>query len=270
MDSHLSYWLKYNSIRLWSRYCNQEINVMKFNIKNTFSDVRHLALLTSLISISLLGTGCKEKPVSVQDKYENTAEAIVPVEEEVLEEETDSSVEASEPSQKSDKNEDGLSSVDSENSTAQSSNGSVMEILLTDIDVIDGDTIQGLDESGKKIKVRMIGIDAPEIGQPMSTESAEELRSCIGGESRALLFIDTNIPKDKYGRTLARVESAEIDCNQQQIEKGMAWFYAGSGEDIVGEYNDTYNQAHDYAQDNQMGVWAMDLEKPWDYRENNK
>lgn len=243
---------------------------MKFNIKNTFSDIRHLTLLASLICISLLGTGCKEKPVIVQDRDEKTAEVVIPVEEYVLEEETDSSIEASELSQKSAKNEDGLSSVDPENNTTKPSNGGVMEILLTDINVIDGDTIQGLDESGKKVKVRMTGIDAPEISQPMSTESAEELRNCIGGESRALLFIDTNTPKDKYGRTLARVESAEIDCNQQQIEKGMAWFYAGSGEDIVGEYNDIYNQAHNYAQDNQMGVWAMDLEKPWDYREKNK
>lgn len=241
---------------------------MKSNIKNTFINGRHLTLLASLICISLLGTACKEKPVPVQDK--DTAEVVTQIEEEVLEEETDPNAEASEVVEKSAKNEEDLRSVETENNTAESTNEGVKELLLTDINVIDGDTIQGLDESGKKMKVRMTGIDAPEIGQPMSNESAEELRNCIGGENKALLFIDINIPKDKYGRTLARVESAGINCNQQQIEKGMGWFYSGSGEDIVGEYNDMYNQAHDYAQDNQMGVWAMDLEKPWDYREKNK
>jgi micrococcal nuclease len=83
--------------------------------------------------------------------------------------------------------------------------------------VIDGDTI----DVGGVGRVRLVGIDAPERGQPGYEEATNYVKSkCLG--KTVYLDIDNARPKDKYGRTLAIVYVDGININQELLKLGYA------------------------------------------------
>lgn len=91
--------------------------------------------------------------------------------------------------------------------------------------VIDGDTV--FVKSGPfKTKLRLVNIDAPEKDQPFGQASQKSLQSLIGGkvvrvESRAV---------DKFGRTIAVLRIGDINVNEEQVRRGMAWANSRSRE----------------------------------------
>ena len=235
---------------------------MKSNIKSGFINGRKLTLLASIMYISLIGTACTDKEVVVQNIDENAADTAL-VEEvsapvEVVEVDTDTTDEA-----------DDKSKVEATSSPAADkvSEDAGKEFLVTDIKVLDGDTFTATKENGKRITVRMGGIDAPEIGQDLAEESAEQLRGCLASGNALITVLATNSIDDK-SRTLAKVESAELNCNQQQIETGMAWMYDKHDEDLASEDYQLYVFANRDALDSQRGLWEnVEAERPWAYRE---
>lgn len=64
--------------------------------------------------------------------------------------------------------------------------------------IIDGDSILAVYE-GKKLEVRLWGIDAPEYRQAYSRSAAKFLRKLLQGKTVNLLIKDV----DKYGRLVA-------------------------------------------------------------------
>ena len=76
------------------------------------------------------------------------------------------------------------------------------------VNVADGDTLT-VGSRGKKEKLRLCGIDAPEVahgskpGQPFGNEATEKLRSLVGGVGNEVIVMP--IEKDRYGRTVAEV-----------------------------------------------------------------
>lgn len=235
---------------------------MKSNIKSGFINGRKLTLLASVMCIGLIGTACTDKQVVAQEVDESAvdagmvAEVSAPVE--VVEVDTDTTDEA-----------DDKSKVEATSSPAADkvSEDAGKEFLVTDIKVLDGDTFTATRENGKRITVRMGGIDAPEIGQDLAEESAEQLRGCLASGNALITVLATNSIDDK-GRTLAKVESAELNCNQQQIETGMAWMYDKHDEDLASEDYQLYVFANRDALDSQRGLWEnVETERPWAYRE---
>lgn len=112
--------------------------------------------------------------------------------------------------------------------------------------VSDGDTIWVTDGSGKKVKVRLDRIDAPESDQPYGRESRDYLESLIGRRNVSVMYND----KDRYGRILGIVWVGGRDVNLQMVRAGMAWHY---------DYFDktrSYAEAHRNAQANRLGLWA--------------
>ncbi|HSV75674.1 MAG TPA: thermonuclease family protein [Bacteroidales bacterium] len=94
--------------------------------------------------------------------------------------------------------------------------------------VIDGDTFVALDASGAEIRVRLIGIDAPESRRSRNQdievfgkESKENLTRLIGN-SRVILRHDVN-PRDRFNRVLAYVYLEDgTFVNATMIEGGYA------------------------------------------------
>lgn len=83
--------------------------------------------------------------------------------------------------------------------------------------VADGDTLTVLIDR-HQVKVRLTEIDAPEKKQPFGTRSKQSLSDlCFG---KAAMLADRG--KDRYGRTLARVQCAGVDANAEQVRRGMA------------------------------------------------
>ncbi len=139
--------------------------------------------------------------------------------------------------------------------------------------VVDGDTIHGLDRAGNKIKVRMQGIDAPElhlatedgvVGQlPWGAQSEKVMSSLVRvgdtGKIHSYGF-------DKYGRTLGQVVIKGTNLNLEMVKRGAAVSYAICPAGDCTEASVREQQAYEfqeacqYAQDNGLGIF--DPRKP--------
>jgi len=89
--------------------------------------------------------------------------------------------------------------------------------------VSDGDTVwvQPL-QGGEAYKVRLLGIDAPEICQPWGPQSRAALHAALQGqvvEVRART-------RDSYGRLLAQLIRQGNDVGAWMVGQGYAWSYS--------------------------------------------
>ncbi len=85
--------------------------------------------------------------------------------------------------------------------------------------VIDGDTAML-----KNGRIRLIGIDAPEIGQPYFSKAKNKLKELIEGKEVKLEKDITD--KDKYGRLLRYVWVDNALINLEMVKLGYANSYA--------------------------------------------
>jgi endonuclease YncB( thermonuclease family) len=95
------------------------------------------------------------------------------------------------------------------------------------VSVHDGDTVRVLDASNVQHKVRLDGIDAPERGQPFGTVARDRLAALVMGKAVTV----HNEGRDKWGRTLGRIEVEGQDVNHRMVADGMAWHYVAFNND---------------------------------------
>jgi len=125
------------------------------------------------------------------------------------------------------------------------------------VGVSDGDTLTALDDDNKQHKVRLHGIDAPEIGQPFGTKSREALGR-LAMKKMATLHLHG---RDRYGRDLARVEVDGRDVNLELVKDGLAWHY------VRYDKSPELASAEREAREAKRGVWADDeAVAPWEWR----
>lgn len=86
------------------------------------------------------------------------------------------------------------------------------------IAVLDGDTLLVLQENNP-VKVRLVGIDAPELAQPFGEEARQSLAGLV--MNRQVQVISRAI--DVYGRMIADVRIGNINLSHEQVRLGMAW-----------------------------------------------
>lgn len=89
--------------------------------------------------------------------------------------------------------------------------------------VIDGDTFFVCDARGRKFKVRVRGIDCPEIGQPFAQEAKEFAQQWVQTYCGSQWVSVRVHGKDRYGRVLAsfRLKHADFACDM--VSAGLAW-----------------------------------------------
>ena len=86
--------------------------------------------------------------------------------------------------------------------------------------VHDGDTLTVLDGQ-TRLKVRLTGIDAPELRQafgPQSKESLEDL--CLARDATVKV-----VARDHRGGGSGLVKCDGVDASAEQVKRGMAWVY---------------------------------------------
>lgn len=130
--------------------------------------------------------------------------------------------------------------------------------------VQDGDSII-VKIHGRKEKVRLIGIDAPELKQkPWGSEARRHLKGLITGAS---IRVETDIVKrDKYGRLLAYIWAAGGRfINLEMIKDGYAVLYTISPNV---KYENKLRDAQTEAREKKIGIWSADglKEAPRKYR----
>lgn len=135
------------------------------------------------------------------------------------------------------------------------------------ISIADGDTVTVLDSANTQIKIRLMGIDAPEKKQAFGTRSKESLSALVFDKQVTVEFSK----KDKYGRTVGKILVNGIDANLEQVKAGMAWHYKQYQREQSADDRATYAQAEEQARAAKTGLWAdTDPTPPWDWRHAKK
>jgi micrococcal nuclease len=121
-------------------------------------------------------------------------------------------------------------------------------IFFTVKNVLDGDTFSV--DSGER--VRMMGINTPEVDQYFYEEAKEALSLIIDKEE---VFLERDISDtDKYGRLLRYVFAGELFVNLEMVKRGFANVFTVPP-DI--KYTDELLEAERYARENNLGLWEI-------------
>lgn len=131
--------------------------------------------------------------------------------------------------------------------------------LFSVVKVIDGDTID-VSISGKIERIRLIGVDTPEIVDPRKTiqcfgkEASEKVHKLLDGKKVSLETDLSQGDKDKYSRLLRHVFTEDnINVAHELILSGFAHEYTYS---TPYKYQKEFKEAQQFAEKNQLGLWA--------------
>ena len=135
--------------------------------------------------------------------------------------------------------------------------------------VSDGDTIRvverkpGYESSsagGQRfgIKVRVWGIDAPELRQGFGRQARDALASRI---HKRIVRVKSH-GKDRYGRVLGEVYLGQVNVNAWMVEKGYAWAYV--------RYTNKFASRMLKARKAKVGLWSRPAKAPWAWRRDNR
>lgn len=122
--------------------------------------------------------------------------------------------------------------------------------------VSDGDTIIAITADGTKLRIRLLGIDAPEIphgkkpGQPFGEEARDYLDHLVGGKT---VRVDAYGP-DRYHRVLAVIWDEQVNVNLLLVAMGYAEVYRGAP---CQAHCRELDQAEAKARHDKVGMWAQ-------------
>jgi len=133
------------------------------------------------------------------------------------------------------------------------------------INVTDGDTVTILDEQGLKHLIRLVGIDAPEKGQPYGEASTQNLIELVSGKTVTIEYEK----RDRYKRIVGKVLVdppgevfclaigcvKKIDAGLEQVMAGLAWYYKKHQNEQSEEDREEYSAAESVARGQQLGLW---------------
>ena len=125
------------------------------------------------------------------------------------------------------------------------------------VGVHDGDSITVLAPGNDQLKVRLEGIDAPELKQPFSQQSKQALSDLVYGKAVVLRVTG----KDRYRRTLAVVMVEGVNANLEMVKLGMAWRFDKYTKDAA------LLAAQEAAKAAKLGLWSDIMPTaPWEWR----
>ena len=121
--------------------------------------------------------------------------------------------------------------------------------------IYDGDTLR-VERGGQELKIRLCGVDSPELKQAGGIEAREHLRSLVAQGDGSIGVVP--IEKDRYGRTVADLfvmleDDSEIHLNSQMVMDGHAYHYARYSSSCP--QPDVLVRAEEVAKSKSLGLW---------------
>lgn len=124
---------------------------------------------------------------------------------------------------------------------------------------VDGDTFWVFNKNDQRVKIRLIGIDAPEVKtvfnkkkHPFGQVSKQYVDSLLTVNPYLKLTFDVD-SLDQYGRTLAYVYFNDgTFLNEHLIRNGYATLMTISPNV---QFEDLFYEAQSYARENKLGIW---------------
>jgi len=140
------------------------------------------------------------------------------------------------------------------------------------VKVADGDTIT-VNSDGNKVKVRLYGIDAPEVqrmnhktgyvsklGQPYGDEASRALASKVLRQRVRVEVMDI----DRYRRSVCVVWKDGRNVNQEMVAEGWAWAYR---QYLDRPHSSEYVSLEEKARRLHRGLWTQgNPMPPWEFR----
>lgn len=126
--------------------------------------------------------------------------------------------------------------------------------------VADGDTFTMLVYGGKKVKVRLYGIDCPEMDQAFGDAAKKFLvvQFRLHKDSARVVVKNT----DRYGRKVGIAFTGKTNINEVLLEKGLAWHYTKF------DQNPSWARLEREAKVLDWFIWSEDNPiPPWEWRE---
>jgi micrococcal nuclease len=122
--------------------------------------------------------------------------------------------------------------------------------------VIDGDTIE-VEMDGQRYRVRYIGVDTPEQGEPFYADATEVNRLLVEGNT---VEMERDVSEtDRYGRLLRYVYMGDGMVNEELLRLGVAQV-ATYPPDV--KYTDRFLAVQQEAQAAGAGFWAAATPAP--------
>ena len=145
--------------------------------------------------------------------------------------------------------------------------GHCAELTGRVVGVHDGDTVTLLSAGKVTHKIRLSGIDAPELGQAFGRRSKENLSKWAFSRS---VTVDWS-KKDRYGRIVGKLLVDGRDVNLEQVKVGLAWWYRAYANEQSPEDQGRYEQGEKSAQDSRKGLWGDPSPvPPWEWRRSRR
>ncbi len=141
---------------------------------------------------------------------------------------------------------------------------------VTVLRVLDGDTLD-VRWHGSRFRVRLPGIDAPEMGQPLrhSGDAGELARACLLRVVAQGAWRLEWRGRDRYGRVLGELFGPSGPIGDQLLEMGCAIPYAFAGD---GPFRAAQRRrALERARRARLGLWGRGgIEDPYQWRRRQK
>jgi endonuclease YncB( thermonuclease family) len=145
----------------------------------------------------------------------------------------------------------------------------------TVLEVVEGDIIVVADSHGSRYRVRLAGIDAPELKQAFDRESRNNLATLVLNRKVSV----ERRKEDNYGRVVARILVQPPGCGAcaptrdaalAQLEAGLAWWYREERREQPLAEQGYYEYAEFDAHARRLGLWADAAPlPPWEWRKRN-
>lgn len=215
----------------------------------------------------------KEKEESIEaerEKEESIEEASIEAEkekEESIEAEKEASIEAKEESiEKAEAEKE--KSIEEAEAKAEAEEEPVEEpvaskdglIPVSLYRVVDGDTVNVIDDSGQELKLRLLLIDTPETVhpnkpvEPYGKEASARLTELLNAADQLYIEYDSGDKTDHYDRHLVYLYADDVSVHEVLLKEGLArvgYIYEQQ------RYLSEFRAAEQYAKDRGLGIWSI-------------
>jgi micrococcal nuclease len=130
------------------------------------------------------------------------------------------------------------------------------------IEINDGDLITVLNQN-RPVKVRLLGVDAPEPGQPFAEIAKQHLKDLVIEKMVTVEYSSLGVHSSVVGKVILD----GVDICAQMVRDGAAWFDIHNNSRLTEIERQVYAQSEAAARSERRGVWQNgDAIAPWEYQ----
>lgn len=130
------------------------------------------------------------------------------------------------------------------------------------VEAVDEGDVLTVFNLNRSIKIRLLGIDAPETDQPLAEVSKQHLADLVLNKFVVVHYTGLG----SKGYILGRVMLADMDVCAQMLRDGVAWYDASGASRLNSQEQTTYAAAEQAARSERRGIWENPNSiAPWEF-----